>query len=143
MVAIGECAASETPATNDADLQGKRVLIVEDEGMIAVLFETVLSDLGMAVAGIARSAADAIDLIEQAGGPIDVALLDVNLGGEPVYPVADALHSRDIGFVFLTGYDSGSLPSRFADDVVLRKPVAMPDLVEALRKCLSASPAGA
>lgn len=129
---------------SDADaLRGKRVLIAEDDGMIAVLFETVLDDLGMTVAGVAQTVAEALALIEPANGRLDAALLDVNLRGEPVFPVADTLMSRGIGFVFLTGYDGGSLPARFAAVRVLHKPIALPDLVWALHNCLSASSAGA
>lgn len=125
---------------NDAVLAGKRVLIVEDEGMIGMLFETVLSDLGVEVAGVAQSATGALEIIEKTSDQLDGALLDVNLAGELAFPVADALRSRGIGFVFLTGYESGALPVRFACDPVLRKPVATPDLLEALRVCLRSAP---
>ncbi len=127
----------------DAALRGKRVLIAEDDGMIAALFATALKDLGLGVVGIAATVAEALALIEKEHNQVDAALLDVNLSGNPVFPVADALIGRRIGFVFLTGYDSGSLPASYSRVTALRKPVALPLLVQAIRGCLSAKPANA
>ena len=120
----------------DARLSGKRVLIAEDDGMIAVAFATLLGDLGMHVVGVAPSVGEALAVVEDER--LDAALLDVNLAGEAVFPVAEALRARGVGFVFLTGYDSGSLPERYVNAIALRKPVALPRLIEALRACLGA-----
>ena len=74
------------------DLKGRRVLLVEDEAMIAMLLEDMLGDLGCEVVGPAYALATALELA--AGAPaIDVAILDVNIGGRPVFEVADALRS--------------------------------------------------
>lgn len=78
-----------------------RILIVEDEAMIAMMIEDMLIDAGYVVAGIAATCAEALDLIAQS--PCDAAILDVNLAGEKSWPVADALAARGIGFAFASG----------------------------------------
>jgi CheY-like chemotaxis protein len=85
-------------------LSGWRVLLVEDEFLIAEDLASVLSAAGATVVGPAYTVAGALSLIES-GDALDGAVLDVNLKGEAVFPVADALLSRSIPFVFTTGYD--------------------------------------
>lgn len=99
-----------------------RVMIVEDEGLVALLIEDLLTDLGCEVVASCDSIRSALEWLDRGGAPPDGALLDVNLGGELVYPVAEILTARHIPFAFATGY--GALPDgRFADVPVLAKPV--------------------
>ena len=88
-------------------LQGKRILIVEDEALIALLLEDELSDAGAEVVGPAASVDAALLLIEAAHreGGLSAAILDINLGGETVLPVADCLAMLRVPFVFTTGYN--------------------------------------
>lgn len=117
-------------------LGGKRVLVAEDEPLIAMLFETVLAGAGAEVIGAATSVAEALALIDQRGNTIDVALLDGNLGGDPVFPVAESLAVLGVPFVFLTGYDANGFSQHYPAAPVLRKPVGAPVLLETLRTCL-------
>jgi CheY-like chemotaxis protein len=87
-------------------LSGRRVLLVEDEAIIALDLAALLTDLGAVVVGPAHSVANALELLHE--GKIDCAVLDVNLDGEPVYPVARALETRRIPFVFVTAHSGES-----------------------------------
>jgi CheY-like chemotaxis protein len=109
-----------------------RVLLVEDEGLVAMMLEDLLADLGCEVAGSLASVGAALAWIE-AGGAADVALLDIDLSGEPVFPVADALRARGVPFVFATGYGEGHDP-RFKDAPLLGKPIRQERLEAVLRR---------
>lgn len=113
---------------SDAPLAGRRVLVAEDEYLVAIEMAYALQDAGADVAGPVPSVADGLGLLRGAGR-IDFAVLDVNLGGEPVYPLADALAERGIPFAFVTGYDADSVPSRYARMGRLEKPIAPGDVV--------------
>jgi CheY-like chemotaxis protein len=108
-----------------------RILVVEDEGLVAMMLEDLLEDLGCEVPYSAGSVAQALEWIE-AGGEADAALLDVNLGGEAVFPVAEALTRRGVPFAFTTGYGEAHDP-RFKTAVLLGKPLRMERLEEVLR----------
>jgi CheY-like chemotaxis protein len=97
-----------------------RILVVEDEALVALMIEDMLDELGCVVAGSARSVRDALTLV--GAGEMDGAILDLNLGGEPVYPVAEALAAVGIPFVFLTGYGVGGIDARFAGVPTIAKP---------------------
>ena len=116
-------------------LTGKRVLVVEDEALAAMLLEDNLESLGCTVVGTAARLEAAEQQARSAA--IDVATLDVNLAGKLSYPVAEILRGRDIPFVFATGYGSLALPEQFRDCVVLTKPYSQGQLAEALRRSLS------
>ncbi len=103
-----------------AAFKGLRILVVEDEELIAMLLEDFLLDLGCEIVGPAGTVAAALPLVE-AGG-IAGALLDLSLNGEPVYPVADTLAARGIPFIFTTGYAQADLAPRFAGTPTLAKP---------------------
>ena len=107
-----------------------RVLIIEDEALIAMLIEDMLIDLGHEIAGIASRMADAIR--EAENGSFDFAILDVNLDGTPSYPVADILKARGIPFVFATGYGPKGLDPSHAGTATLQKPFLHADLEAAL-----------
>jgi len=103
-------------------LHGLRMLIVEDEAMVAMLVEDMLSDLGCEVVDIVASVEQGLLLLATTGNGIEAAILDVNLGGEKVFPIADALVKLGIPFVFATGYGRAGIEPRFSDRLVLAKP---------------------
>lgn len=83
-------------------LQSKRILLLEDEVLVAMMAEDILTDLGAVVVGPADTVTGGLTLVESS--EIDAALLDINMNGERSYPVAEALLARRIPFVFCTGY---------------------------------------
>lgn len=109
-----------------------RVLVVEDESLIAMLVEDGLETLGYEVVGPVGTVDAALRLVEQT--PFDLALLDINLGGKQSFPIAEALEARGIPYVFLTGYDRSSLPLAFQHRFGLQKPFRMSALQQALEK---------
>ena len=113
---------------------GSRVLIVEDEFFIALDIGQQLADAGFEVVGPAPSVAKALSLVAEQG--CDVAVLDVNLGGETSEPVARKLQESDKPFVVLSGYSIDNKQSWFGDATVLSKPLRMDDLVAALHGCV-------
>jgi two-component sensor histidine kinase/DNA-binding response OmpR family regulator len=100
---------------------GNRMLIAEDEALVAIMMEDLAVELGWSVVGPFAKAADALAAAKD--DDIQAALLDVNLGGESVYPVADALTARGVPFVFTTGYGAESIDRRFASTPILQKPI--------------------
>lgn len=133
------------PCTDPAApaLAGRRVLLVEDETVVALMIEDMLEDLGcLLVDSIAsfEKALEAADAVEA-----EVALLDVNLGGHEIFPVAERLQARGIPTIFATGYGSAGLPECWRDNAVLAKPFIVEDLREALGRVLvgrEVTPAG-
>ena len=117
------------PATENL-LQGLRVLVVEDESLVAMLIEEYLIDLGCVVAGSARRVAKGLETVSQC--EIDTAVLDVNVAGESVSPVAELLDKRGIPFIFASGYGAKGVEARWADRPVLQKPFSPDDLRLAL-----------
>lgn len=108
-------------------IAGVRVLIVEDEAMIAMLLQDMLEEMGCVVAATAASLDDA--LRAAAADPLDLAILDVNLGGTETYPVADALRRRGVPYVFSTGYGASTLHPDHQDRPTLQKPFVESDLM--------------
>jgi two-component sensor histidine kinase/DNA-binding response OmpR family regulator len=102
-------------------LPGSRVLLVEDEALVAMVMRDLLMELGFCVVGPFSRTAEAAAAARD--GPVAAAVLDINLDGELVYPVADLLAARGIPFVFVTGYGAESIEPRFAHIPVLQKPV--------------------
>jgi CheY-like chemotaxis protein len=113
-----------------------RVLIIEDETLIALLLEDMLSDLGCTILGSAASVDTAIEILDRT--PPGVAVLDINLGGEKSYTVAEALAKRGVPFIFSTGYADGRLDAPWQDRPVLQKPFGQEQLAEALKIALKA-----
>lgn len=97
-----------------------RVLIVEDESMISILLEDMVCDLGAHIVGPAARFEHAMTLALEA--EIDLAILDVNVDGLVVYPIADVLRCRGIPFIFVTGYEASAVPQRYHCNCVLSKP---------------------
>ncbi|MCW2239154.1 response regulator [Azospirillum canadense] len=115
-------------------LDGCRVLIVEDELLIAMVLEENLEDAGATIVGMAGSLADALALIEREA--FDAAVLDARLDDEPVTAVADALAAGAIPFVFHSGYGPEHLPAQHRHRPLLRKPSDPAAVVLALRDAL-------
>lgn len=108
-----------------------RVLLVEDEPLIAMMLEDFLDALDQKLAGTADSVAAALPLIDEGG--IDAAILDVNLrGGEKSFPIADALAAKDIPFVFATGGSGDEIADAHRDRPRLSKPFTMDGVQKAL-----------
>ncbi len=115
-------------------LAGLRVLVVEDEMLVSLLIEEMLVDHHCAIIGPFATVAEAVEAARRE--PIDVALLDVNIGGAKVYPVADALTARRIPFLFLSGYGQNAIPHNRPDWRVCTKPFKEDDLIGMLREQL-------
>ena len=112
-------------------LRGLRVLIAEDQYVLADDLQDGLRAAGAQVVGPVGSVEEALDLAST-NTALDRALLDVNLRGEMVYPVADVLLERGIRIVFVTGYDQEFLPQRYAEVTRCIKPLSVDDIVAAL-----------
>jgi len=117
----------------DPGLKGRRLLLVEDDYLIAADLTRTLERLGAEVLGPAGSVEDALDLLATANGRLDGAVLDINLGDEQVFPVADALMAQDAPFVFVTGYDAVVIPEAYGAAPRLEKPVDRGLLLRTLR----------
>ena len=107
---------------------GLRVLVVEDEAMIALLLEEMIAELDCQVIGPVGRLGKALELASKEA--IDVALLDINVDGKEVYPVAEALVARGIPFAFVTGYGRGGLRNSYRASPTLAKPFRAGDLKE-------------
>ena len=112
----------------------KRVLVVEDELMIRMLLEDMLGELGYTVAAEAARIDEALEATKTA--EFDLAILDVNLDGQPISPVVDALVARGTPFVFATGYGERGLPEPYRDRPTLKKPFQMEGLKQMLETAL-------
>lgn len=108
------------------DLSGLRVLLVEDEGGVALLIEDMLEDLGCEVVASAARLSRAYEALQSQ--PLDLVVLDVNVAGEASFDFARLLVERGIPFVFSTGYGGGGLPADFQNRPVLAKPFKLSDL---------------
>jgi len=100
---------------------GNRILLVEDEILVAMMMRDILTELGFSVVGpFSRLSESMVAAVHE---EIDAGVIDVNLGGEFVYPVADVLVARNIPFVFVTGYGVESIDGRFGYVPIIKKPV--------------------
>ena len=115
----------------------RRVLVVEDDVMIRMLIEDMLTDLGFELVAEASKVHEALAAVKSTD--IDVAILDVNLSGETTGPVAEALAARGTPFVFATGYGEHGLPEQFRDRPLLKKPFQ----IDGLKRMLDTALAGA
>ncbi|OHB34139.1 MAG: response regulator [Phenylobacterium sp. RIFCSPHIGHO2_01_FULL_70_10] len=116
--------------TDVTKLQGLKVLVVEDEMMVSMLIEDMLGDLGCTVVGPASRIEEAFELAKSA--EIDCAVLDVNLGGQPIFPLADVLREKGAPFAFATGYGDAGLREVDRGTPVLQKPFRESDLARIL-----------
>ena len=118
----------------------KRVLVVEDESMIRMLLDGMLNDLGHTVAAEAGRIDEAVALAKDAD--FDIAILDVNLNGQPITPVVEVLVGRGLPFVFATGYGQRGVPEPYRQNPTLQKPFQMEALARALDDAAVPKPAG-
>jgi CheY-like chemotaxis protein len=119
------------------ELSNRKVLVVEDEMMIAMLIEDMLEEFGCNLVGPATNVPRALELIGKE--QVDVAVLDLNLDGHDTYAIADALRQKDVPFIFATGYGSAGLRKDYADRRVLQKPFQAKDLEAALVDAVAGS----
>ncbi|WP_428970238.1 response regulator [Sphingomonas sp. Xoc002] len=112
-----------------------RILVVEDEYMLADELQMELADADAIVLGPVSTVEEAIDLIASEA-QIDGSILDVNLSGELVFPVADRLAERGVPFLFTTGYDGSIIPARFADIDRCEKPINMRRITQAIGRVI-------
>jgi CheY-like chemotaxis protein len=123
----------------DRLLSGRRVLVVEDEMLVLMMIEDMLTDLGCESVTTAATADKAITLI---GSQVfDAAMLDMNLNGKTSRAVADALAARGVPFLFSTGYGGDDMRDGHRERAVLKKPFKYEDLTEALTRLLGAAAA--
>jgi len=115
--------------------QGRRVLVVEDEAMVSMLIEDMLGELGHEVVATAARLDEAMELARLS--EVDLAILDVNLGGKTSQPVAALLQIRRIPFLFASGYDANALDPPYRYAPVVQKPFQMSELTEAIGKALA------
>ena len=118
-----------------ADPAGLKVFVVEDETIVAMLLEQMLEDLGCTVAGIANQLKSALTLVNDSDA--DIAILDMNLAGDRVDPVARILVEKAMPFIFASGYGEDGLSAEWRGRPVLPKPFRMEELRLALIKAIS------
>jgi DNA-binding response OmpR family regulator len=116
---------------SDLDLTGHRILLVEDEYLIARSLGVLLGIWGATVLGPASTIERALGLLAKTDG-IDFALVDINLRGVAAFPVADALLARGVPFAFTTGYGTSMIPEHYRDVAALQKPFDAAALAKAL-----------
>jgi len=117
--------------TAGQNLEARRVLVVEDQYYLATDICEWLTDAGAEVLGPARDLEQACDLLKRE--PIDLAVVDINLGTGPNYELAEELSGRAVPFLFATGYDQAAIPSKFQDAPRIEKPFNGRDLVAAVQ----------
>lgn len=111
-----------------------KVLVVEDEMMIAMMIEDILAELGHEVAGVAMRLPQALELAK--GIEADVAILDINLDGRKSFPAAQVLRDRGIKIIFASGYGSPGLEAPFTNDVIIKKPFETSDIRSAIQRVI-------
>ncbi|GEO97978.1 response regulator [Methylobacterium haplocladii] len=122
---------------NEDVLKGARVLVVEDEAAISMLLEDMLDDFGCEIVGPAARLSTALEMAQKE--TFVVAILDVNVAGEPIYPVAEAIVQRGLPLVFSTGYGGAGIREPFRDRPVVQKPFSQADLKRTLISAISAA----
>jgi CheY-like chemotaxis protein len=118
-------------------LAGLRVLAVEDEALIAMMLELMLEELGCNVISVVGTIEQALKKVETL--TLDAAVLDVNLGGEKAFAVADALMERGVPFLFCTGYSESGLPEPYRRQTLINKPYTRDALGAALASLRSSA----
>ncbi len=127
-------AGEERPDIELTRIRNRSILVVEDEPLIAMMTSRSLRELDASVVGPFATASEATSALSSR---VDVALLDVNIGGEYVYELASELDRRGVPIIFVTGYHAGAIDARFSNAPVLTKPVERDDLAAALTRVLS------
>jgi CheY-like chemotaxis protein len=130
-------AARKAPSQAEKDLRspppprGKRVLVVEDDAMVCIMLEDMLGELGYIIAAQAARIDGALEALKT--GEFDLAILDINVGGEAISPVAEALAARGTPFVLATGHGERGLPELYRDRPMLAKPFRIDSLERMLQ----------
>ena len=119
------------PSEEEELLKGLRVLVVEDQAPIALQLEDMLVESECQVVGPASRVGQALRLLGE--NVVDAAVLDLNVAGELVYPVADALDARGLPYIFATGYDPSDVSGRYSHRTVVQKPFSRRVFLEAFR----------
>lgn len=120
-----------------AALEGLKVLVVEDEFLVAMLIEEMLESAGCVVIGPIPRVPEALDAVDH--DACDAAVLDINLAGERIDPVADALSKRNVPFMFVTGYGATGLPGNYIDRPHICKPFKMAELLRTVSRLVNSS----
>ncbi len=102
-------------------MAGKRVMVVEDETLLALVISEYLTEIGLSIVGPFNTVIEAMSALKNSD--VDAAVLDINLGKELAYPLADALQAAKVPFIFVTGYGEAGLEDRFKNIPVLQKPI--------------------
>jgi len=121
--------------TSHGSLNGKRILVVEDEYFVATDLRMVLQDAGAEVVGPVGNLAQGLSLLDE--NAADAAILDVNLAGARSFPLAESLAERAIPYMFVTGYDSWALPERYRHVPRISKPFGGPQILGGLSRLLT------
>ena len=129
----------ENRAPHPGGLYGLRVFVVEDEALVAMMLEDMLAELGCIVMGVAGTVAQAMERVTTSN-MIDAAILDVNIGGQKIFPVANILVEREVPFVFATGYGPADLIEHYPGSQTLTKPYLPEALARALAECCHRPP---
>ena len=116
-------------------LSGRSVFLVEDEVMIRMMVADMLEELGYSIAAEAGEVSDALRLAQSV--EFDLAILDVNVNGKVISPVADVIAARNRPFIFATGYGSSGLPAEYRDRPALQKPFQLETLAQVINSALN------
>ncbi|UPK33559.1 response regulator [Bradyrhizobium sp. 186] len=133
-------AVSANSSRSGAPLSGRRILVVEDEYFLADDISRALRLHGAEVAGPVGELDDALPVLN-GGGVLDGAVLDVNIRSEMIFPIAHALRTRHVPFVFTTGYDKVSIAPEFRDVMLWEKPIDLTAMVRGLIELMGDRPA--
>ena len=128
--AVAKVRSAAVPGRATTGLAGLRVLVVEDESLLGMLVEDLLEQLGCRMVGLFSGLEQALEAAKSA--EFDLALLDVDIGGEPVYPVAEALRARGVPFLFMSGY--GGLEGPWRDCPIVQKPFDLAQLEAGMQR---------
>ena len=112
------------------------ILVVEDSGLIASRIVQILQAAGYGVAGSIATLSTALTVVGRPG-PLDAVMLDIDLRGEPVYPLAEKLQERGVPFLFLTGFEPLAIPDRWRDAPRIEKPFEAEELRRAVQTLLA------
>lgn len=118
--------------TESRAIEGLKVLVFEDETLVALHLETILEDLGCAITGPVMRYNEAETLLES-GVDVDAAILDVNFNGKRIFPLAEKLVEKGVPVIFATGYDRSGIPVEWRDTPMLQKPYSAEEIAHALR----------
>ena len=119
--------------------RGGSVFLVEDEVMIRMMVADMLEELGYSVAAEAGEINEAMKLAQST--EFDLAILDVNVNGKVISPVADLIRARNLPFIFATGYGSSGLPEEYRDRPALQKPFQIETLARVIDNALNSTAA--